>query len=313
MTDPGGPTVDSPPTAPAVGDVDGERRTHAPVAAEPRPAAPPAPRTKQELVDGSGTAPFEAFLAGPWYRRREADGGGPVAAPVEILHFEPEQRHITLFDGEVQEIYSWDTSNLRTASRLAIRMHNILVTSVEKTVVVEVVADDELDLTVRSSESGGDSERNGTYMRLGDAARRELARNSAAQPGVSHLELNGLYHGSDGQTILFESPRFTWQQHNRRLTGGFAVYSVGQPVIVFKVVSSAGATSHVSTYALEFREHQGGERVRRSLVLHPATLGISGLTAVGTTALHFEQVELADAAGANGNDAGNPAPVPVGG
>jgi hypothetical protein len=305
-----------PPAAPDAADAAGERRPHAPVAAEPRMAAPTGPRTKQELAASNGPAPFEAFLAGPWYRRIESDGDGAPAAPVEIVLFEPEQRHITLFDGEVQEIYSWDNSNLRSATRLAIQMHNTLVTSVEKTVVIEVTADNEFDLTVSSSESDGDSDRNGIYLRLGDTAGRELAQPSNAQPGMSHLQLNGQYHGSDGQTIVFDSPRFTWQQHNRRLTGGFAVYSVGQPVqsvIVFKAVSSAGATDHISTYALEFREHRGGERVRRSLVLHPATLGISGLTAVGATALHFEQVELADAAGANGSEDGNPPPPPAGG
>ena len=243
--------------APPAVTVGGEHSTDVPAAAVPQPSEPPRPRSRQELVDSGGAAPFERYLAGPWSRDTGSGGDESGRAPVDIIHFEPEQRHITFFDGEVQEIYSWNTSDLRTAARLAIRMHNALVTSVEKTVVVEVVADDELHLTVRSSASGGDSDQNGTYRRLGAAARAELVRTAAPLPGLAALQLEGLYRGSDGQTIDFDAPRFTWQQHDRRWSGGFAVYSAGRPVIVFKTVSAAGTTSDIRTYAVEFREQRG--------------------------------------------------------
>ena len=276
------------------------------------PALPegPEPGTRQALIASEGATPFERYLAGPWYRHTghsddESDDDESAGQHVEIIHFEPEPRRITFFDGEVQEIYAWDTSERRTASRLDIRMHNAHVTSVEKTIVAEVAADDELQLEVRGSDPDDDSDQHGAYRRLGETARGAAARAAVAQPGMAQLNLSGLYRGSDGQSILFDAPRFTWQQNGQRLTGGFAVYSVGQLVIVFKFVSLAGTTSDVRTYALEFREHRGGERVRRSLILHPATLEITGLAAVGATALHFEQVELADAADAGNAEAGN--------
>ena len=291
-------------------------RAHAPRAAEPPPAERPGPRTRQVLIESSGAAePFERYLAGPWYRHGGDDSDVADGQPVEIIHFEPEQRRITFFDGEVQEIYSWDRSDPRTATRIAILMHNALVTSVEKTIVAEVAESEELQLQVWSSDADDESDRNGTYRRLGRAARQELVRATVPQPAIAQLELTGLYHGSDGQAILFDAPRFTWQQDGRRLTGGFAVYSAGVTVIVFKVVSRAGNTSDIRTYAVEFREHRGAERVRRSLILHPATLEITGLAAVGATALHFEQVELSDAS--NTTDAADPGgadqSAPVGG
>ena len=296
-----------PPAAPD----GGERRAQAPGTTGPQPAAQPAPRTLQQLVEGNGAESFEQFLAGPWYRHTAQNDDGPEAPPVEIIHFEPDQRSITFFDGEVQEIYSWTGSDLRTASRIALQTHNTLVTSVEKTIIADVTADDELNLQVWSSDSDDESDQNGTYRRLDEAARGELVDAGAPQPGLAQLQLIGLYHGSDGQTILFDAPKFTWQQQERRLTGGFAVYSAGHPVIVFKVVSMAGTTSDVRTYALEFREYRGAERVRRSLVLHPATIEITGLTAVGSAALHFEQVELIDAADA-GSEGSEPGPAPTG-
>ena len=299
----GGPASDSGPTAsdlsadaapPTVAGGSGEHR-HAAGATEPPPAQRPGPRTRQQLIESSGAEPFERYLAGPWYRHAEGGGDAADGQRVEIVHFEPEQRRITFFDGEVQEIYSWNRSDPRTASRIAILMRNALVTSVEKTIVAEVGESEELRLQVWSSDTDDESDRNGTYRRLAGAARHELVRATAPQPGMVRLELNGLYHGSDGETLVFDAPRFTWQQDGRRLTGGFAVYSAGTPVIVFKVVSRAGNTSDIRTYALDFREHRGAERVRRSLILHPATLEITGLAAVGAAALHFEQVELADA------------------
>ena len=308
---PAGAAVASQPATTAGGD----RHPQAAGAADPALPEGLQPGTRQALIASEGATPFEQYLAGPWYRLAghagdepdddESDGDEPDGQHVEIIHFEPEPRRITFFDGEVQEIYAWDTSERRTASRLDIRMHNAHVTSVEKTIVAEVAADDELQLEVRGSDPDDDSDQHGAYRRLGETARGAAARAAVPQPGMAQLNLSGLYRGSDGQSILFDAPRFTWQQNGQRLTGGFAVYSVGQLVIVFKFVSRAGTTSDIRTYALEFREHRGGERVRRSLILHPATLEITGLAAVGATALHFEQVELADAADAGNAEAGN--------
>ena len=276
------------PPAAAVGD----RSPAATAAAEPPPPEQPAPRTRQQLIESSGAEPFERYLTGPWYREpRDHDTGAD--RQVEIIHFEPDRRHVTFFDGEVQEIYSWDGSERRTATRIAIRVHNAIVTSVTKTMVVEVEEAEVLQLQVWSSDSDDESDLNGSYRRLDQSARDDLVASAVPQPGLAELELSGLYQGSDGQTILFETPRFTWQQNGRSLTGGFAVYFMERMVIVFKFVSLAGTTSDTRAYALEFQEHRGSERVRRSLILHPATLEVTGLAAVSASALHFEQVELA--------------------
>lgn len=293
-------------SAPAAAAADARRPNAGGGAAEPLPALP-RPRTRGDPIASSGSAAFERYLAGPWYRQAAHDGERPHGEPVDIVHFEPDYRRITFFDGEVQEVYSWDASEPRTASRIAVRMHNALVTSVEKTIVAEAAADDEVQLQVWGSDSTDEGEQSGTYRRLGETARSELVRSAAPRPGMARLQLRGRYHGGNGETIVFDAPRFTWQQQGRRWTGGFAVYSVGQLVVVFKIVSMAGTTSEIRAYALEFREHRGSERVRRSLILHPATLEITGVAAGGGTALHFEQVELVDAAGSESGAAGTPA------
>ena len=287
--DAGGAAVAPGASAGIAGDRDADRNEAPASASLP---SRPAQALPQPDPDG-GLQAFERFVAGLWYRLPDIEADSPDA-PVEVIQFEPVARRITLFDGEVQEVYAWDDSVRLRSGQFDIRMRNALVTSIEKTMSVEVVADDEARLAIRSSDEDDDDD--GVYRRLGETARRKLARTAAAQPGLAPLDLDGRYRGSDGEWIRFDPPRFTWQQSSGRLSGGFAVYSVDRLVIVFKVVAPAGTTREVRAYTLDYREQRGDDRMLRSLVLRPATLEIGGVTAVGATALHFEQVELIDVA-----------------
>ena len=262
--------------------------------------AAPAERVPGAFVEGrlhqlfasSGTAEFEGYLAGPWYRITQPDAAGSLVGRMEIIHFEPTQRRITLFNGEVQEIYTWDVSHRLMAPRLGIWVHNELVTSIEKTINVEVVAGDEIRVAMKGRDQGDFAD--GNYRKLSDQARTALVRSGTVRPESVDLNLTGLYRASAGQSINFEPPRFSWLSGDDEISGGFAVYSVGQPVIVFKVLSAAGVTRELRTYTLDYREQRRGERLLRSIVLRPAALTITGVTTASDAALHFEQVEIID-------------------
>ena len=77
-------------------------------ASERVPGSPAAQDRLRELFASDGTAGFETHLAGPWYRLVQPDPSDSLISRMEIIHFEPEQGRITLFDGDVQEIYVWD-------------------------------------------------------------------------------------------------------------------------------------------------------------------------------------------------------------
>ena len=253
------------------------------------------------LFASSGTAQFERHLAGPWYRLVQPDPTESLMSRIEIILFEPEQRRITLFDGDVQEIYVWDISHRLLAPRLGIWAHNELVHSIARTINVEVLASDEIRVAMKGDDQ--DHYADGNYRRVDDQVRDTLARSGVIQPGLVELHLTGLYRDNSGQSINFEPPRFTWQAGEERLSGAYAVYSLGQLVIVFKVMSAAGVTREVRTYTADYGEQRRGERLLRSLVLRPATLTITGVTGIGATALHFEQVEILDATAAQDNGA----------
>lgn len=264
------------------------------------PGSPATQDSLPDLLASDGTAAFESHLAGPWYRLVQPDPSDSLLSRMEIIHFEPEPGRITLFDGDVQEIYVWDVSHRLLAARLGIWVHNELVPSIERTINVEAVTADEIRVIMKGDD---DHHFDGNYRKLGDQARARLADTSLVRPGLVELNLAGLYRDSTGQSIDFAPPHFTWQSANERVSGTYTAYSLGQPVIVFKVMSTAGVTRELRTYTVDFRERRRGEQLLRSLVLRPARLAISGVAGVGAAALHFEQLATLDVATAQDTSA----------
>ena len=258
------------------------------------PGSPSTQDSLRELFASDGTAEFEAHLAGPWYRLVQPDPSDSLVSRMEIIHFEPEQGRITLFDGDVQEIYVWDVSHRLLAARLGVWVHNELVPSIERTINVEAVTADEIRVVMKGDDR--DHYFDGSYRKLQDPARTRLADSGLVRPELVELNLAGAYHDSTGQSLDFEPPHFTWKTANERVSGTYTAYSLGQPVIVFKVMSTAGVTRELLTYTVDYRERRHGEQLLRSLVLRPARLAITGVTGVGAEALHFEQLETLDAA-----------------
>ena len=269
-------------------------------APEPVPGSPATRDSLRELLASDGTAEFESHLAGPWYRVVEPDPSDSLVSRMEIIHFEPEQGRITLFDGDVQEIYVWDVSHRLLAARLGIWVHNELVPSIERTINVEAVTGDEIRVVMKGDD---DHYFDGNYRMLDDHARTRLADSGPVRPRLVELNLAGRYRDGTGQSIHFAPPHFTWQSANERVSGTYTAYSLGQPVIVFKVMSTAGVTRELRTYTVDYRERRRDEQLLRSLVLRPARLAITGVTGVGAAALHFEQLAALDAATAQDTSA----------
>ena len=258
--------------------------------AERIPGAVVEERQLRDLFASSATETFERFLAGPWYRPLEPGAAGLLTRGAELIHFEPERRRITLFDGDVQEIYIWEVSHRLLSSRLGIWVRNELVPSIQKTINIEVTSLRDIRVVMKGRERGDYTDRH--YEKLTTGLQTELARATAVDLGLVKLHLSGLYRADNGDTIIFESPRFTWLMGSDSESGGYVIYLVGQPVIVFKVMSPGGVTRELRSYTLEYDEHLVGDRLFRSILLRPATLEVGGVSFEARTALRFEQVEI---------------------
>lgn len=261
----------------------------------PAPVTPAAHEASADPAPDPGSVDLERQLAGPWYRLVPSPpdaAGAARGARLDLILFEPEQGRVTLFGGDVQESYLWDASRPLPGSRAAIRVRNELVHSLERTITVEVMTGAEIRVAMEDD----DHPFAGDYRKFDDRASALLAPASTVQPGLVDLDLAGRYRDAAGQALEFAAPRFVWQNGDRQESGAYAVYTLGRPVIVFKIMSPAGVTRELRTYTVDYREQRRGERLLRSLVLRPARLEITGVTEISAAALHFEQSEMAEEA-----------------
>jgi Pallilysin beta barrel domain len=236
----------------------------------------------RELFSDPSVEHFEQYLAGPWLlsgsRGRE-----------EILLFDPQARQITIYSGQVEETYEWQTSFRSFSNRLYILAANESIASVRKRITVEVVALNSIDVSILGNEEWDRS--GGRYLKLTEEMQNDLLAGRAAKGASPEPELQGAYRGSEGAEIIFDPPRFTWIEPARQYSGGFAVFRLDRDVLYLKGLDERGLPAGESAYLLEYAEtKEGPVRVRR-LTLTPAKLGVHGAEAVSEKKLVFEQRE----------------------
>ena len=246
------------------------------------PTATPAEpdESPSELFASAGVEPFEAFLAGPWYRdipSRTIAGG----TRREVLIFASDERLISVYDGEVLEQYEWVVSHRPLILRLDVWARNLTIEVIGKTFSIEA----ESAATIRVEVRGTDRNdvRRGTYQRLTPAQQEKLLAGKAEAPIVV---LSGLYRSADGLSIDFIGDRFQWSDDRTAFEGGFALRG---RVLSMKIVGSRGEHQGYRSYLVDYTEEASSQRIERSLRLTPAGEGLPG--AAAEPVLHLTQVE----------------------
>jgi hypothetical protein len=236
----------------------------------------------RELFSDPSVEHFEQYLAGPWLlsgsRGRE-----------EIILFEPEEKQISIYSGQVEEIYEWQTSFRSFSNRLYILAANESITSLRKRISVEVVALNTIEVAVLGTEEWDRS--SGRYLKLTTELQNDLLADSGQKQEAGGPALRGVYRGTEGAEIIFDPPRFTWIEAARQYSGGYAVFRLDRDVLYLKGLDERGLPAGENAYLLEFVEtSEGPVRVRR-LTLTPARLGVHGAEAISEKKLVFEQRE----------------------
>lgn len=244
----------------------------------------------RELYASREPEGFEALVAGPWYRVLQARPGTPLDLRMEVIHFDVAERRVSLFSGDVQEIYIWNLSRRTLCCSLQIRAHNESIPSIEKKITVTARSLRELHVTIEGVQRSDRIE--ASYERLDDELQAQLVNTEDLQASPSGLQLGGLYRDANGDTILFEAPSFTWSGSDRNETGGYAIHQIGEPVLVMRVLSRSGLTIAHRSFILRYDEQLSGDRLVRSILLQPASLTVDGPVARTDPARRFEQVEF---------------------
>jgi hypothetical protein len=237
----------------------------------------------EELFSDPSVEAFESFLAGPWYLAG-TDG------QEEILLFLPEQQRISVYSGDVQEVYIWQASFRSLSNRLLVFGANESIESIVRRFNIEVVSLNTIDVSIVGSEQWDRS--SGRYFKLSEELQRDVLNKDHSRINYAQIQLCGLYQSGAGIEIIFEPPYFTWIEEGRSYGGGFTVIRLDRDVLYLQGMDENGLPTTAATYIMEYTEKQEGTYLYRTMTLVPGKLGVHGVTPSAETRLAFEQLEI---------------------
>ena len=240
-------------------------------------------RQLRELVADPSVERFEQFLDGPWYL--SGAGGGQ-----EILLFSPAERRISIFTGQVTEIYIWQASFRSLSNRLLIFGANEAIESVVKRFTVELASLSTIDVAILGAEQWDRSF--GRYQKLNEELQQTLLSRDKVEVKPLSLELSGLYQSGQGIEIIFDPPNFTWIGEERSFSGGFTIISLDSPVLYLQGIEETGLPGESAAYIMEYSENQEGNYLYRTLALTPGRLHVRGVKATSEYRITFQQLEI---------------------
>lgn len=226
---------------------------------------------------------FEQFLLGPWYRTKSAAASGSRLG--EIIHFDPKARKIVFYNGEIQEIFHWQSSYRTIYRGLYINCVNESISTITKQLSISVSGLDTYDLLIKGGE-GWD----GQYKRLGKDLQNSFLSARRKAVSLSSLQLSGLFRNENGVELFFASPHFTLRENNREMSGGYVIYSFDGEILELKILKENGLVDSTRTYRLSYQEEKRGNQVLRNLTLQPAVVGSSSVEVKTSGSIRLQQI-----------------------
>ncbi|MCF7914295.1 MAG: pallilysin-related adhesin [Spirochaetaceae bacterium] len=254
-------------------------------------------RRLKELFE-SGSEAFEEFLSGPWMYTKNTGRNTPRSQR-SLIHFNPIEKTITLYSGNVQEIYTWTSSHRFLANSLAIRGENEIVPfmRIYISAYIEDLNNIRLqiyDINSHNGQRNTNTSWSGMYQKIGDSLQSTFLSSSPSygEEGNAHLpRLTGVYESDVGDKLTFDPPYFTLERDGVQHSGGFSVYSMGSDVLELKVLSSQGIVVERLCYSFDYFEERKSNEITRRIVLVPGKIGVNGFIPTEKQPLRYEQVE----------------------
>ena len=254
----------------------------------------------RELYASRSPERYIEFIAGSWLLSNSG-GGNEQELTGTLVQFLPQTKTVVIYSPEagVQEIYRWNRIDFFYRDLKLRSTVNSVLPDIHKDITVTIDAPGRIRLSVASSIDRTDRW-SARYTRMSEQALASFFRQRGRETGDQEeaagaqpsFRLEGLYQSSDGEEIIFESPRFTWIGKQRVDSGGFYLYTLNVPVLGLLVVHPDGGRPEEKTYILDYSSQRRENRVVRSITLQQATLSILGATPVEGEPLHFSQTEI---------------------
>ena len=234
------------------------------------------------LHSDPGVEPYEAFLAGPWYREDPPDTSG-AAVPGELIVFAPDERLISLYDGAVLEPLEWVASHRPLLAHLDVWTRNAAIGVITRTLAIETQSAAEIVVQIRGHDPYAVSRR--TYRRLTPAEQEALLPTGVPAPVAM---LSGHYRSADGLSLEFLDDRFVWTDGEQVLEGGFALRG---RLLSMKIIGPRGTHQGYRSFLIEYAEEASSDRIERSLRLTRVGPAPPPWPAGAARVLHLHQVQ----------------------
>ncbi|MEW5816119.1 MAG: pallilysin-related adhesin [Spirochaetota bacterium] len=240
---------------------------------------------------------FEEFLDSPWYRVTNNNANpSDVKAISDIFLFEPQNRQISLYSGDIQEVYNWKSSHrTRIANSLYIVCQNDFVPFIGKQISIYVLSLDTIQITISDTDFMKDTNQwDGTYNRLTRVLQKSLKPELKPAESFTASELSGKYSSDTGDEIFFDFPNFIFIEGNIELKGGYSVYSIGDQILELKVLKKNGLLEEKRRYKLNYKKVRTENKIIHTCTLLRGNVGIYGFEPTSDKAITFEQIETVD-------------------
>lgn len=234
----------------------------------------------------AGEQEFETFLHGPWLKTSQ-DPSGRLRH--SILFFDRRSKHFSLYAGDIQEEYIWQSSNRTNYNQLYLIGVNDLIRFIRKQVSITVRDIDNLFIWTNDTNDSW----SGEYQRISQDIQAIFYPQNSQERELP-FDLSGVFTNEAGESIIFDEPFFTYRDQNGERRGGYALYQVKNPILELKFLSSGGLVEERRVYKADYLEERREQEIIRTLILIPGKVGIRGFVPEENSFVQYEQIETID-------------------
>jgi hypothetical protein len=246
----------------------------------------------QELFT-QGSSAFESFLNDPWFRLTRSGDDGETTQ--DIIFFDLDQRQISFYSEEVQEIYDWNTTHRsRIPNSVFISGHNQLVPFIVKDIAVYVTSLDTVTIDVNDSDFQNESYQwDGKYYRVKGGSPFDSVEVDRDTPPFSAEDLSGEFISEEGNSVVFTYPSFVLTRENTVSTGGYILYRIGEDTILeFKILEKNRTLKETLTFSAVYSVEESGNTLVHSLILQAGIIGVNGFVARDIPPTVYQRIEV---------------------
>jgi hypothetical protein len=228
-------------------------------------------RSIQKVISG-GTSSFETFVEGLWYFV-----GAKGVDTQQYIYFDPTNRELVFYGADTQQVFIWQTSSSQLRSRLSITAQNISVTTLRRSLDVELDTPNRIQVWVSEDvklKISSDVVWNGAYQK----AEIDHSNTRSVQRVLPYMDAE--YQGVIGNLAFISNGTYELASEGISRKGKYAFFSLnGEELLEFRpaTINNIPASGARETYLVTHTEKIEGSDIWRDLTLLPVRIGVQGI------------------------------------